>query len=147
MSVYSQALLLYLSLVMVIGCRSEPTGESVHGRVTIAGEPMLEGLVTFQPIEETTGPKISTMIENGEYSIPPSEGIHAGLFRVEILGMPPGVKAMASGDLQPQLASRGPTPYREVAAEFNFQSQLRAVLRSGVANQLDFQVKLADHRK
>jgi len=145
MSVYSQALLLYLSLVMVIGCRSEPTGESVHGRVTIAGEPMLEGLITFQPIEETTGPKISTMIENGEYSVSPSEGIHAGLFRVEILGMPPGVKAMASGEHQPQLVPRGPTLYREVAAEFNFHSQLRAVLRSGVDNRLDFQVKLGDH--
>ena len=135
-------LLLCISIVTIMGCQGEHTGEIIEGRVTIQGEPMSEGLITFEPLGTTTGPKISTVIDKGNYSISSSEGIQSGQFRVEVLGIPPGVKAMSNGDSHLNLSASTRVPYREVASEFNFQSQLLATVERGVTNQFDFDVKL-----
>jgi len=142
MSNYLKLPLVFSLLVAIAGCGSKPIGESISGLVTVDGQSMLEGLITFEPIERTTGPKISTIIENGSYLIKPSEGIHAGIFRVEILGIPPGVKALADGRGHSESPARSSPVYREVAAEFNFQSRLFATVMKGVSNQFDFQVTL-----
>jgi hypothetical protein len=136
--------LVFSLLVAIAGCGSKPIGESISGVITVDGQPMQEGLITFEPMERTTGPKISTMIDNGSYLISPTEGIHAGIFRVEILGIPPGVKALADGRGHSESPVRPRSAYREVAAEFNFQSRLFATVVKGVSNQFDFQVTLKD---
>jgi hypothetical protein len=140
MNFHPRSIVLLFILVLMAGCDTEPSGETVCGVVTIEGQPMTEGLITFAPMGTTTGPKVSALIDSGAYSVLSTEGIHAGLFRVEILGLPPGVKALASGGDHSQLSLQK-SPYREVAAEFNFQSVLTANLESGVANQFDFQVQ------
>lgn len=47
---------------------------SVTGKVTLDGQPVPEGTITFWPTEGTTGPMASGMITAGQYSISASEG-------------------------------------------------------------------------
>ena len=98
--------------------------------------PLGEGLITFVPLPGTTGPKVSASIEGGRYAVAADQGLQPGDFKVEVYGLPPGVKAMAEGRHPP----RGEEDYREVSPEFNSQSRLAATLTAG-ANREDFRVR------
>lgn len=122
--------------LLCAGCAPAPSGVVVEGQVRAAGQPLHEGLITFEPSGATPGPKVSAVIADGNYFIPASEGLAAGKFRVEVMGIPPGVKAMAEGLPRP----RGRGDYREIAAEFNRETRLRCELKSDQDNHADFDV-------
>jgi hypothetical protein len=79
------------------------------------------------------------MILNGKYVIEPAEGLAAGEYRVEVMGLPPGVKAMAEG----KVPSHAPSSYREIDPAFNEKSNLKCTLQASVENMADFSVKYA----
>lgn len=70
----------------IVGCGGGDSLErvAVSGSVTIAGEPVPNGVVRFRPVGETQGPMANTMITNGRYEIPQDQGPVAGNYEVRV---------------------------------------------------------------
>jgi hypothetical protein len=67
------------------GCgRSGPQRYEVSGNVTLGGEKISEGAISFTPIGETKGPRVGGNIQQGQYHIDRGGGPVAGRHRVEI---------------------------------------------------------------
>ncbi|EAQ79744.1 hypothetical protein [Blastopirellula marina] len=49
------------------GCSENPKSPIVHGTVTIDGQVIADGLITFTPLESGTGTSSSTVIKDGQY--------------------------------------------------------------------------------
>jgi hypothetical protein len=73
--------------VIIAGCGGrEYTGERrfpLSGRVTVDGQPMQMGVISFLP-EDKTGHVSGGPIQTGTYSVPEPKGATAGKYRVEI---------------------------------------------------------------
>jgi hypothetical protein len=124
--------LLGLSLVGMWGCGGQgdrPPLGSVSGTVTLDGQPLVGGQVTFAP--ETGRPSIGRTDSAGRYElfyVLATKGAKVGKHRV-FIGWPP-----ADDDAEPVAkdASRPPLP-----ARYGQQSTLTADVNSG-ANTFDF---------
>lgn len=140
--------LLLLFVVFAMGCGIQKSnGEVISGSVTVEKRPLTEGLIAFVPLAGTNGSKVTAMILDGKYDIHSTDHLGVGKFRVEILGLPPGIKAMAEGkhianseSLDKKLQR---DVYREIAPEFNEQSKLECTIVSSVSNTADFEVRYA----
>ena len=129
-----------LCLILAPGCAKQKTSDvNVNGTVTVEKTPLTEGLITFVPCNGTNGKKCSVVISEGRYIFDSSQDLAAGEYRVEIMGLPPGIKAMAEGK-PPSLAK---TSYREIAPAYNEKSTLHCTLQSGQENRYDFSVQYA----
>lgn len=79
-----------LALVMAMifwlqGCGSAgPERFAVKGTVTLDGEPVSEGSISFIPSGPEGGPTTGSLIENGKFSIPAEKGAVLGDHKVEI---------------------------------------------------------------
>lgn len=73
---------LSLGLVFVAGCggSSGPTKYEIHGKVTLNGQPVSAGNLTFEPDgkQGNAGPPASTIVKDGAYAIPADKGIIGG---------------------------------------------------------------------
>ncbi len=127
-----------LCLTPTLGCSTQTIQNvAAHGSVTVAKTPLPEGLITFVPCNGTPGKKCSVVITDGRYAFDSAQGLAAGDYRVEIMGLPPGIKSMAEG----QPPSHHRTNYREIAPEYNEKSTLHCTLQSSQDNQADFNVQ------
>ncbi len=142
----TQSMSTNLSLLVVIcagltalsGCgQSSPTGISVKGTVTADNALLTEGLITLIPVAETSGHKCSVQILDGKYTFERAHGLMPGEYRVEVMGLSPGIKAMAEG----KTPSHSPSSYREIASAFNEKSTLKITLQATGENTADFAVK------
>jgi hypothetical protein len=75
--------LLILALVCVMGCGSEKSS-SIKGSITLDGEPLVLGNLTFSPITPETNKKVATAVNNGTYNLENHAGFNPGSYRVEI---------------------------------------------------------------
>ena len=77
-----------LLALAVAGCGGSdgPQRAAVHGKVTVAGEPVEGGSITFIPVDGNSGPTAGATIDPGEYSIPAENGPVTGTNRVDIYG-------------------------------------------------------------
>jgi hypothetical protein len=77
-----------LLCVLFTGCGGRSyTGERrflLSGRVTVDGEPMQHGLISFLPKEEKAGRVTGGPITKGTYTIPEDSGATAGTYSVQI---------------------------------------------------------------
>lgn len=75
---------LVLLAASLAGCGgSQSVG--VAGTVTLDGQPLPEGLISFEPISKSAGQRRDAMIENGDFALPANEGVLPGMeFKVEI---------------------------------------------------------------
>jgi hypothetical protein len=112
-------------------------GVRVSGLVTADDSPLDEGLITFIPLNGTAGQKCSALIRDGKYVFEPDQGLMTGEYRVEVMGLPPGVKALAEG----KAPTHSPSTYREIAPAFNEASTLKCTLEATGENSADFNVK------
>jgi len=69
--IFRSCSLVLLTAVFLAGCGGSDglNRSSVSGAVTLDGQPVQEGSITFVPIEGTTGPMAFGKITNGQYSI------------------------------------------------------------------------------
>lgn len=86
---YSILLACFLLALPAIGCgtRSGPTRASVEGVVSVDGEPIETGSITFTPTEGTSGPIAGGPIERGRYRIAKGSGPVVGRQLVSIRGL------------------------------------------------------------
>lgn len=92
----------------IVGCGGGDGLErvAVSGSVTIAGEPVPNGVVRFRPVGETQGPMANTMITNGRYGIPQDQGPVAGNYEVRVQAYEdPGAAGNSSASSSPAAPS------------------------------------------
>jgi hypothetical protein len=68
------------------GSSSGPKREAVTGTITLKGEPVEDGQVSFEPV--TPGPTASTVVKAGKYRFSAEDGPVAGKHKVKILVVP-----------------------------------------------------------
>ncbi|QDS87063.1 hypothetical protein EC9_12390 [Rosistilla ulvae] len=82
------SLLVSATVTILPGCGSQGGIQraSVEGNVTVDGEPVDVGSITFVPTGETKGPATGGKIVDGEYAIESSGGPVPGEYLVQITG-------------------------------------------------------------
>src|SRR3954468_6754983 len=74
-----------LTIAACFGCgKKGPHRAAVSGHVTLDGQPIIEGVIQFLPVEGTTGAETGGVITNGHYDIPQQRGAIVGKSRVEL---------------------------------------------------------------
>lgn len=87
--VFMMVFCLMVGLVaLVAGCSPKGLQQcSVHGMVTVGGEPVSTGSITFIPEIAADSPISGAVIENGKYTIDKAKGLAVGTHQVRITGM------------------------------------------------------------
>jgi len=125
--------------ISVAGCGSgQPQGPSVTGMITVSDSqgdtvPLSDGLITWEPIRLTSGPKVSARVQSGRYEFPPESGLCGGQYRIEVMAMPPEIAAAMHG----QSVEGPPSSYREIDKRFNSNSTLKHKIIIDVENRFD----------
>jgi len=126
-----------LLLLILSGCApaaNQFSRVSVEGMVTLDGEPLESGNITWLPV--TDGPVVSGTILDGQYQIEQSQGPAAGEYRVEIDAVrPTGNKVPDTvGDkLVDEYANQVPDRY-------NRNSELKVTIKSNGDQQHHFKL-------
>jgi len=124
-----------LVLVPVAGCpRSAPV--SIKGQVTLDGQPVGPGSISFLPEPGTDSRKASVAIEEGRYGVPADRGPSPGSFKVEINWARKTGRKVPSADPGIMMDET-----REaVPSKYNSQTTLTVEIKSG-ENVRDFHLK------
>jgi hypothetical protein len=109
--------------------------EAVSGSVTLDGQPLPDGQITFVP--ETGQNAAAATIGNGSYSIKRSEGPSPGAHRVMVTRQIPTGKKVPSDPEVP--GSELVDQRREsIPPRFNQKTELKADVQKGGANRFDY---------
>ena len=84
-----------VALCWIMGC-SEGSSASVSGQVSYKGEAVESGAIRFLPSGDTPPPGGSAKIANGSFSIPATDGMFAGSYKVTISAVRDATKAEAA---------------------------------------------------
>jgi hypothetical protein len=131
-----------LLLPLAGGCgASGPVRHEITGKVTYKGEPVEEGIISFEP-EDGQASKDGATILHGEYRIPKDKGLFPGRYRVSIVigdGIPvSGNVAPASPEAPRRPRNAGPPGKERAPPEFNTRSTLVREVTAGGPNSFDF---------
>lgn len=131
--------------VAIAGCsESGPLRAPIHGKVTVAGQPLAAGRILFTPVAPNQGPATSAVITAGEYKIPKDEGPVIGSNRVEVEA---DLNLGFALDDEASFAKRGgkPLPPNPIPPQFNRDSQLVVEVKPGAENSYDVTVPQSRH--
>lgn len=141
----SALLVLSLFCLCQMGCGSrgdQPELGTVHGTVTLDGQPLVGVSVVFQP--DNGRPSRGTTDAEGKYEliyIRQTKGAKVGPHRVEIAPSEDGGVEETEGDSEEgSAAGSKPAGKPKVPARYNSKSELNVEVKSG-ANKLDFELK------
>ena len=125
-----------IGCLLLCGCGGESNRLPVAGVVTMDGQPMPAGAISFEPT--TTGIGAGATIQNGAYEIPQSKGPTPGKYKVRINYTQPTGRTLPDprgGD------GTMPEMRESVPARYNSRSELMAELVSGGVSSLNFELK------
>ena len=123
-------------LLTLCGCGGTGGRQSIEGTVTLDGQPLEKGQITFVPKQGTQGPTAGAEIAGGKFTIPAAGGTFSGKFRVEITASHATGKKVTD-HFTGQLVDA----YEQfIPAKYNTQSQLEADVKAGAANRFEFAV-------
>jgi len=126
-------------LLCLSGCGSSgPPRGSVQGKVTLDGQPVEQGTITFLPTGGTTGPSAGGVITGGQYSIEEDKGPVAGKSRVEIRWERKTGKKVPAGSPSPP-GTMIDQVAEAIPAKYNSKSTLEKEIKEG-DNTLDFEL-------
>ena len=112
-------------LVALSGCGTKRAA-SIHGQVTLDGQPITAGNIVFLPTD-AAGSRAAAAIEQGTYVISTSDKLLPGSYRVEISWHKPTGRKIASADPGILIDET-----REaVPAKYNVESTLTAEIKRG----------------
>jgi hypothetical protein len=112
------------------GCAGGDKRAAISGRVTLDGQALEAGSISFQPIEGTQGPSAGAVIAKGSFDIPRARGPMAGVYRVEIHAPRQTGKKIAAGSPAPP-GTMVDEVVEAVPARYNIQSTLRSEVTAG----------------
>ncbi len=116
------------------GCGNASSRQAIEGTVTLDGQPLEKGQVTFAPQMGTGGPTAGADIVGGKFAIPASSGPFAGKFRVEITASRLSGKKVAD-----RFTGKPVDSYEQfIPHRYNRGSQLEADVKADAANRFEF---------
>ncbi len=116
-----------LLLLISLGCNSAETPAEVSGTVLLGSEPLAEGNIIFEALDKSTAPGAG-IIKDGKYTIQ----VLPGSKKVKIQASKPGTK------IDPVMKSAMPESI--LGPEFNDKTTLKAEIKPGKNEKIDFQV-------
>lgn len=117
-----------LLLLISLGCNSAETPAEVSGTVLLGSEPLAEGEIIFEALDNSKAPGAG-MIKDGRYTIQ----VLPGSKKVKIQASKPGTKVDPVMKIAMKESILGP--------EFNDKTTLKAEIKPGKNDKVDFQVK------
>ncbi len=137
--------LLILGVVAsLIGCGGNPLGrENVEGVVTLDGQALDQGMISFEPKQRGEGRVGSgTTIKDGRYAIPAEKGLPPGeyLVRIHSSATAGGPKAGGGVDVMPGLEAGG-GGYERIPPQYNSNSTLSVTIPKGGSDEINFDLK------
>jgi hypothetical protein len=124
-----------LIALLPIGCSGDNSRAAVSGQVTLDGQPVEQGRITFVPLDVTAGPTAGAVIRMGRYDIRAAEGALVGKNRVEVRA------AVKTGKQLPSAYSGAPIDEtrESILDRYNEKSDLVRDIKPG-KNQFDFEL-------
>ncbi len=116
-----------LLLLISLGCNSAETPAEVSGTVLLGSEPLAEGNIIFEALDKSTAPGAG-IIKDGKYTIQ----VLPGSKKVKIQASKAGTK------IDPVMKSAMPESI--LGPEFNDKTTLKAEIKPGKNEKIDFQV-------
>ena len=117
-----------LLLLISLGCNSAETPAEVSGTVLLGSEPLAEGEIIFEAVDKSTAPGAG-IIKDGKYTIQ----VLPGSKKVKIKASRPAAKIDPVMKIAMKESILGP--------EFNEKTTLKAEIKPGKNEKIDFQVK------
>lgn len=131
--------------VVMCGCNHDGR-QSLEGTVTLDGQPLPTGDITFFPVPGTPGPTAGGKIVEGRFSISAEGGTMAGTFRVQITARRKTGKQVfdPTAQMMDPNAKNGMIDQYEqyLPSRYNQQSELTADVIQGGKNVFDFPLRL-----
>ena len=128
-------MLMLLSMLPFSGCGSGEQFQAVSGTVTVDGEPLKKGIITFFAIGE--GSTSGGEVIDGSYSLAADRGPSPGKYRVEITGSRPTGKTEFDIDLKKKVD----VEEQFLPPRYHAKSELTAEVVASGENKFDFALK------
>lgn len=118
-------ILALLFVSAVIGCGGDGLRRvAVSGQVTVDGESLAKGYISFVPTNDTEGPKAGGEIVDGNFEIPKANGPVIGDMRIEITEHQELSFDLDDPDAFNEQAVNGELPRNRIPPQYNEQSVL-----------------------
>jgi hypothetical protein len=123
--------------VAISGCAAgEAKRYAVSGMVKWQGKPLDQGAITFLAEDPALGTSGGDMIKDGHYSIPASQGLLPGRYKVMVTSADPKNKIPDPDSLPGFL----PVPKDRIQPKYNTQTTLTADVKAEGQNTFNFDV-------
>jgi hypothetical protein len=122
------------------GCGGSSDGlprEAVSGSVNLEGQPLAKGTIQFASNSDKVPTTATAGIIDGKYSIPRSEGLVPGTYKVAISSFDEVAETKSPHGAPGKV---GPAPKNLVPKEYNTASQLTAEVRGGQDNTFPYDI-------
>jgi hypothetical protein len=129
-----------LTLVAMAGCGGSGDGlprQEVIGKVTLDGQPIENGMITFDPIDGSPH-AASAVIQNGEYRIEREDGPLPGKHRVSVWAQRTTGKTFKDPDDPERVIEER---VEVVPVRYNLQSELYSEIQKDGANDFPFELR------
>ena len=133
-------LLALLPLALAVGCGKGSNKLAVSGTVTWKGQPLQTGMIGFVPADAGVTTEVTSVVTNGAFSIPQTDGLLPGRYKVWVSSPDPKTQAgpedAAPGDRGGYPAKdRLPADYTTAA-----KTKLSAEVKAGQENRFEFTI-------
>jgi hypothetical protein len=135
----SSALVVFAALGLAVGCSGSGDDlprEAVSGTVTLDGQPLANGTISFSPAGGSGGPGGGGVIGGGKFSIPRETGLVPGNYNVALYA-----SEKRAEQTKPAQAGGGKPaerPKELIPAKYNTSTELKAEIKKGGGNDLRF---------
>jgi hypothetical protein len=127
---------LICSVAFLVGCSGSPSAE---GSVTLDGQPVEDGTITFFPEAGSShGPNVPGEIKDGKYAIDSSRNLKPGLYKVEIYWFKKTGKQLPNPN---DPGTKIDEAKQLIADEYNRNSKLKVEIKGGGTNTHNFELK------
>ena len=113
------------------GCGNSSNRQPISGTVTLDGQPLVSGVISFRPAKGLSAPGSGAGVIEGRFDIPEAKGLEPGKYDVTIA-------AFRETNRKYQTDPSGPEMSESVPIKFNEADQLKAAVVAGGKNHFQF---------
>ena len=119
------------------GCGEGSGRQAAEGIVTLDGNPLPNGVISFRPAEGNQAPGSGGVVIDGRFEVTVEKGLQPGKYTVDILVLKETGRMI-------QVVPGGPEKPERVPVEVNESKQLEAMVTSDDKNRFEFHLTTAN---